>query len=64
MVVPLLPFESISRYVIGEFSLRLAVLMYSCEFIVGKSAGKSLLPVGGAAVLSMLLAIAFHGALF
>jgi UDP-GlcNAc:undecaprenyl-phosphate GlcNAc-1-phosphate transferase len=64
MVVPLLPFESISRYVIGEFSLRLAVLMYSCEFIVGKSAGKSLLPVGGAAVLSMLLVIAFHGALF
>lgn len=58
MVVPLLPFESINRYAIGEFSLRLAVVMYSCEFIIGKSVGKSLLFVNGAAMLSMLLAIA------
>ena len=57
MVVPLLPFESINRYAIGEFALRLAVLMYSCEFIIGRSTGKTLLPVNGAALLSMLLAI-------
>jgi UDP-GlcNAc:undecaprenyl-phosphate/decaprenyl-phosphate GlcNAc-1-phosphate transferase len=60
MIVPLLPFDSINRYAIGEFSLRLAVLMYSCEFIVGKSTGKTLLPVNGAAMLSMLLAIVWH----
>ncbi len=58
MVVPLLPFESINRYAIGEFALRLAVLMYSCEFVIGRSSGKALLPVTGVAVVSMLFAIA------
>ena len=64
MVVPLLPFDSFNRYAIGEFTLRLAVLMYSCEFIVGKSGGRMLLPINGAALLSMLLALTLHGNLF
>ena len=42
IVVPLLPFASINRYAVGEFALRLAVLMYSCEFIVGKSVRQSI----------------------
>lgn len=58
LVVPLLPFESINRYAIGEFSLRLAVLMYSCEFLVGKSQRNASVAVVSAALLSMLLAIA------
>ena len=58
LVVPLLPFESINRYAIGEFALRLAVLMYSCEFIAGKSQGKTSLAIVIAAMASMLLAIA------
>ncbi len=58
VVVPLLPFDLLNRYAIGEFALRLAVLMYSCEFIVGKSAGRTPLLVIGAAMLSMMLAIA------
>lgn len=58
VVVPLLPFELVNSYAIGEFALRLAVLMYSCEFIVGKSQNNSSLIVVSAAVLSMLFAIA------
>jgi len=64
MVVPLLPFDALNSYALGEFTLRLAVLMYSCEFIIGKSTGNTLLPVNGAAILSMLLAIALRGAAF
>lgn len=57
VVTPLLPFETINRYSIGEFALRLAVLMYSCEFIVGKTSTKAaLLPIC-VATLSMLLSL-------
>ncbi|MFT3931318.1 MAG: MraY family glycosyltransferase [Spongiibacteraceae bacterium] len=58
LVIPLLPFESINRYAIGEFALRLAVLMYSCEFIIGKSQGKASLTIVLAAMLSIVVAIA------
>jgi len=53
-----LPFASINRFAIGEFTLRLAVLMYSCEFIIAKSYDKNILPIITAAILSMLIAIA------
>ena len=58
LVIPLLPFDSIAHYAIGELSLRLAVLMYSCEFIVSKSETNTMLPINGAALLSILLATA------
>lgn len=62
VIVPLLPFDALSTYAIGEFTLRLAVFMYSCEFIIGKSATKtSLLPINIIAMLSILLAAALHG---
>lgn len=64
LIVPMLPLGSFNRAIIGEFTLRLAVLMYCCEFVIGKSAEKKLLPVNSAAMLSMLLAIVLHGTLF
>lgn len=58
IVLPLLPFDALKDYPIGEFTLRLAVLMYSCEFIIGKSATKILLPLNG---LALVLAIVAAG---
>ncbi|HSB95462.1 MAG TPA: MraY family glycosyltransferase [Spongiibacteraceae bacterium] len=60
LAVPLMPFESLSHYAIGEITLRLAVLMYSCEFIISKTSGKTLLPVNIAAVVSLLLMTTLH----
>lgn len=57
LIAPLLPAASFNRYAVGEFTLRLAVLMYSCEFILGKSSAGKFLPVTGVAVLSTLLAL-------
>jgi UDP-GlcNAc:undecaprenyl-phosphate/decaprenyl-phosphate GlcNAc-1-phosphate transferase len=58
LVVPLLPFEPLDRYSIGEFSLRLAVLIYSCEFVVARTSEKNkLLPVNVVSVLTLALAI-------
>lgn len=60
IVVPLLPFESMNRFAIGEIVLRLAVLMYSCEFILAKTQGKALLPLNGVASFSLLLTLFLH----
>lgn len=61
IVAPLLPFSPLNQHAIGEIALRLAVLMYSCEFIIGKSANQTLLPVNGVAILSVLLIAILHG---
>jgi UDP-GlcNAc:undecaprenyl-phosphate GlcNAc-1-phosphate transferase len=61
VVAPMLPFDAFSQHAVGEIALRLAVLMYSCEFILGKTAGKALLPVNGVALLSVLLTALLHG---
>lgn len=60
LAVPLMPFDSLSHYAIGEITLRLAVLMYSCEFIISKTWGKTLLPVNIVAVASLLLMTMLH----
>lgn len=60
LVVPLLPFETLDHYAIGEIALRLAVLMYSCEFIIGKTQGQRLLPLNLAACLAVLC-LFWHG---
>jgi hypothetical protein len=63
LVVPMLPFVSVGRFAIGEFTLRLAVLIYSCEFVVGKyTERRMLLPMNFAGVLSMTLAIVLNSA--
>lgn len=54
IAIPLLPFESLSRYAVGEIALRLAVLMYSCEFILGRLRSSHALPLGGLAGFIML----------
>lgn len=61
IVAPLLPFSPTNQQAIGEIALRLAVLMYSCEFIIGRSANKTLLPVNGIAILSVLLIAVLRG---
>lgn len=60
LAVPLMPFDSLSHYAIGEITLRLAVLMYSCEFIISKISGRTLLPVNIVAVVSLLLMTMLH----
>jgi UDP-GlcNAc:undecaprenyl-phosphate GlcNAc-1-phosphate transferase len=60
LAVPLMPFDSLSHYAIGEITLRLAVLMYSCEFIISKTSGRALLPVNIVAVVSLLLMTMLH----
>jgi UDP-GlcNAc:undecaprenyl-phosphate/decaprenyl-phosphate GlcNAc-1-phosphate transferase len=60
LAVPLMPFDSLSHYAIGEITLRLAVLMYSCEFIISKTSGRTLLPANIIAVISLLLMITLH----
>lgn len=64
IAVPLLPFSQLTQHAVGEIALRLAVLMYSCEFIIGKSGGRRLLPINSVAILSMLLLATLHGNLF
>jgi hypothetical protein len=54
LVLPLLPFKTLDDYAIGEIALRLAVLMYSCEFIIGKTQGKHLLPLNLMAGIAVL----------
>jgi UDP-GlcNAc:undecaprenyl-phosphate GlcNAc-1-phosphate transferase len=46
IAVPLLPIESVSRHAVGEIVLRLSVLMYSCEFVIGRSQGRHIKPLG------------------
>jgi UDP-GlcNAc:undecaprenyl-phosphate GlcNAc-1-phosphate transferase len=60
LAVPLMPFDSLSHYAIGEITLRLAVLMYSCEFIISKTSGHVLLPINIAAVVALLLMTMLH----
>jgi UDP-GlcNAc:undecaprenyl-phosphate GlcNAc-1-phosphate transferase len=60
LAVPLMPFDSLSHYAIGEITLRLAVLMYSCEFIISKTSGRQLLPVNIVAVVALLLMTMLH----
>ena len=62
LVVPRLPLEPLSHFSVGEFSLRLAVLIYCCEFIVARTNEKKmLLPVNVASVLSVALAVVLNG---
>jgi len=61
VVAPLLPLSPSNSQAIGEIALRLAVLMYSCEFIIGRSANRTLLPINGIAILSVLLIAALRG---
>ena len=37
ILVPQLPFETLSEHSVGHISLRLAVLMYGCELVLGKN---------------------------
>jgi hypothetical protein len=60
LAVPLMPFDSLSHYAIGEITLRLAVLMYSCEFIISKTSGRYLLPINIVAVVALLLMTMLH----
>lgn len=53
-VVPFLPFGDISDFSIGQITLRLAVLLYSCEYLLGKDPVNNVL-LKGASIASMVL---------
>lgn len=60
LCVPVLPLEALGRFAVGEVALRLAVLMYSCEFLIGRTGGRGLLPLSCAATSSILLIAVLH----
>lgn len=60
LTVPLLPLATLDRYAVGEVALRLAVMMYSCEFLIGRTGGRGLLPLSCAAAVSVLLLAVLH----
>lgn len=53
-IVPQLPFETLDNNQVGTIALRLAALMYSCEFILGRSKGGFKILIGSS-LLSMFL---------
>ncbi len=59
IVVPLLPFEWIHQFEIGEIVLRIAVLMYGCEYILGRTQGLTAWPLSGVAGVSLLYTLLF-----
>lgn len=54
IIVPLLPFDSLNNHEVRTISLRLAVLIYSCEFILARSKSRHSLLVC-ASMMSLLL---------
>lgn len=52
---PMIPVEGFNEWAIGEIALRLAILMYSCEFLLGRTGGRGLWPVSAAAVASVVI---------
>ena len=55
LAIPQLPFETLSTNSIGEIALRLAVLMYCCEFLLGRGLRRySVLKFASVASLSII----------
>ena len=54
LVVPQLPFESLSEFSVGQITLRLCVLLYACEFLINKK-GSNLKIINGSALASLLI---------
>ncbi|MEE8057515.1 MAG: MraY family glycosyltransferase [Pseudomonadales bacterium] len=54
IMVPQLPFETLDNNAIGQIALRLAVLMYSCEFVLGRIKTRYRV-LTGASLASLLL---------
>jgi UDP-GlcNAc:undecaprenyl-phosphate GlcNAc-1-phosphate transferase len=57
ILLPLLPFGDLARYEIGQIALTVAVLMYTSEFILARSASLIVLPAASALAASVLLLI-------
>lgn len=56
VIVPQLPFESLDNNAVAVISLRLAVLMYSCEFILGRLRGSFMLLTGSSLLCLLVIA--------
>jgi UDP-GlcNAc:undecaprenyl-phosphate GlcNAc-1-phosphate transferase len=54
LLVPQLPFDTLNKNAIGQISIQLAVLMYGCEFIIGRAKSKFNVLVA-ASIASLLL---------
>ena len=58
--LPLLPFDSIDRLELGRFAIRLAVLLYACEYVIStKRGGQGVLRWASVASLLLLGAHSF-----
>lgn len=60
LCVPMLPLETVGQFAVGEVALRLAVLMYSCEFLIGRAGGRALILLSSFATSSILLLAVLH----
>ncbi len=59
LILPQLPFATLDSNSVGQITLRLAVLMYGCEFMIAKTGGK-LIILKVSSIVSLLL-IGFMG---
>ena len=55
LTAPLLPFEAFNRYAIGDFVLKFSVLMYSGEFLIGRTQDRRIAPLASIASLSLVI---------
>ena len=55
LVLPLLPFDNIDRLELGHIAIRLAVLFYTCEYVLSMAQGRlGLLKAGSMVSLSIM----------
>ncbi|HUH36635.1 MAG TPA: MraY family glycosyltransferase [Spongiibacteraceae bacterium] len=59
LIVPQLPFPLLDQYDIGKIALRLAVIMYCCEFLIARRGTRRLVALNLASVFGAL-ALAFN----
>ena len=54
LIVPQLPFPLLDQYDIGKVALRLAVIMYCCEFLIARRGSRRLVALNLASIFGVL----------
>ncbi|MCG3170759.1 MAG: Undecaprenyl-phosphate alpha-N-acetylglucosaminyl 1-phosphate transferase [Pseudomonadales bacterium] len=62
LLLPLLPFDSLSQYEVGKLALRSAVVMYACEFVIAKRGVSHLVAQLSSTAVAAVLLLPMTGA--